>query len=136
MSHPTDNQKSVQDLEGNDWGEPKYDSHLARTIHHLRRKPLDQLTHEDLRIMIGQNVGLDFLIPLAIEALQPDPLASGDLYPGDLLAAVTRVSAKFWNRHTDWFESVRSILRQVRDASPSETVSAILRESSAFKALD
>jgi hypothetical protein len=129
-------QQSVQELEGEDWREPKYDSHLVSTIYRLRRKPLDQFTHEDLRIMIGQGVGLEFLMPLAIEVLQRDALASGDFYPGDLLAAVSRVEEGFWHRHTDWYEAVRAILRQVLDQSPSETVLDILREASAFKNLD
>ena len=86
--------------------------------------------------MIGQAVGLEFLIPLAIEALQRDALVSGDLYPGDLLAAVSKVQKSFWHRHTDWFEAVRSILRRARDHSPSETVLTILGEASAFIPLD
>jgi contact-dependent growth inhibition (CDI) system CdiI-like immunity protein len=134
MSHSM--QKSVQELEGKDWGEPNYDSYLVITIHRLRRKPLDQFTHEDLRIMIAQGVGLKFLMPLAIEVLQRDALASGDLYPGDLLAAVSKVEERFWRCHADWYEAVRLILRRARDESPSETVSDILREASAFANLD
>jgi len=134
MSHSM--QKSVQELEGKDWGEPKFDSYLVTTIHRLRRKPLDQFTHEDLRIMIGQGVGLEFLMPLAIEVLRRDALASGDFYPGDLLAAVSKVKEEFWRRHANWYEAVRLILRRVRDESPSETVADILREASAFADLD
>ncbi len=56
-------EKSLQELEHSDWGEPTYDSHLVTTIHRLRRVPLRQYTVEDLRIMIGQNIGLQYLIP-------------------------------------------------------------------------
>jgi hypothetical protein len=38
--------------------------------------------------MIGQKIGLPYLVPLAINALEQDPLAQGDYYPGDLLANV------------------------------------------------
>src|SRR5438132_1243460 len=79
---------TLQELEGQDWGEAHYPSYLVRTCHALRRKPLRDFTVEDLRIMIGQNFSLEYLIPLAIEHLQRDPFAAGDFYPGDLLGCV------------------------------------------------
>jgi CDI immunity proteins len=80
--------KTLQELEEQDWGEPPFPSYLVRTCHALRRKPLRDFTVEDLRIMIGQNFSLNYLIPLAIEQLRRDPLVAGDYYPGDLLGAV------------------------------------------------
>lgn len=88
--------KTLQELERQDWGEPPFPSSLVRTCHALRRKPLRDFTVEDLRIMIGQNISLNYLMPLAIEHLQRDPLAAGDFYPGDLLATVLRVTSGFW----------------------------------------
>ena len=51
--------------------------------------------------MIGQNIGLDYLMPIAIEQLQRNPLAAGDFYPGDLLEKVLQVQADFWLTHPD-----------------------------------
>jgi hypothetical protein len=51
--------------------------------------------------MIGQNIGLDHLIPLAIEKLKQNPLAEGNFYPGDLLVNVLRADCKFWLKHSD-----------------------------------
>lgn len=79
--------KTLEQLENDVWGDSGYDSHLVATVHRLRRKPLGSLTNEDLRIMIGQNIGFNHLLPLAMKALRANPLASGDLYDGDLLAA-------------------------------------------------
>src|SRR6516165_7980740 len=84
-----DRQKSLQELEQDNWGEPPYSSYLVTTIHRLRRKPLAEFTTEDLRIMIGQRISLTFLIPLALERLEDQPLAGGDFYPGDLLHAMS-----------------------------------------------
>jgi hypothetical protein len=89
--------QSLQELEKQDWGEAPFPSHLVRTCHALRRKPLRDFTVEDLRIMIGQNISLDYLIPLALEHLQRDPLVAGDFFPGDLLANVLKVKAAFWH---------------------------------------
>ena len=80
--------KTLDELEGIVWGEPTFDSHLVTTCCRLRTKPIDEFTVEELRIMIGQKIGLDHLMPLAIVALERDPLAEGDHYPGDLLANV------------------------------------------------
>lgn len=60
--------------------------------HRLRRKPLDQFVAEDLRIMIGQQIGLQYLLPRAIALLSADPLTEGDFYPGDLLKVVLRAN--------------------------------------------
>jgi hypothetical protein len=96
-----DKTKSLQELEHKDWGEPNFDSHLVQECHRLRRIPLKDFTTEDLRIMIGQNIGLDHLIPLAIEKLKQNPLAEGNFYPGDLLVNVLRADSNFWLKHSD-----------------------------------
>lgn len=104
--------KTLQELEGQDWGEPPFPSHLVRTCHALRRKPLRDFTVEDLRIMIGQNISLTYLIPLAIEQLQRDPLVSGDYYPGDLLQNVLRVKSDFWETQPLLRRAVQEIVGQ------------------------
>lgn len=86
--------ETLEQLEGHVWPPPNYESHLISTVHQLRKKPLTEFTNEDLRILIGQSVGLPHLLPLALEVLEQEPLAEGDFYPGDLLANV--VSAKSW----------------------------------------
>lgn len=86
--------KTLDQLEGVVWGEPTYDSYLVTTCHRLRTKPIDEFSVEDLRIMIGQQIGLPHLVPLAVAALERDPLAEGDYYPGDLLANV--IGAREW----------------------------------------
>lgn len=87
---------TLEQLEGTRWGEPTYPSYLVTECHRLRRVPLRELTIENLRILIGQNIGLQFLMPLAVAKLNDDPLAEGMHHPGDLLCAVLRVDPKFW----------------------------------------
>jgi hypothetical protein len=96
-----DRSKSLQQLEGEDWGEPTYNSHLVRECHRLRRISLRDFTIENLRIMIGQNISLKYLVPLALERLRADPYAEGDFYPGDLLVNVLRSDAEFWRRNQE-----------------------------------
>src|SRR6516164_3337905 len=94
-----DRNKSLEELEQTDWGEPTYNSYLVTTLHRLRRKPLHDFEIEDFRIMIGQGVGLPFLVPLALERLEEEPLSAGDFYRGDLLRAVLQIQEEFWMNH-------------------------------------
>jgi len=107
-----DRGKSLQELEGCDWGEPTYHSYLVTTIHRLRRLPLKDFSAEDLRLGIGQNVGLPFLMPLAVEWLEREPLAEGDYFPGDLLTAVLWIDGSFWPGHPDLLRRIREVLVQ------------------------
>lgn len=89
---------TIEEIEGDRWPEPKGDlTFLVTRCLALRRKPLAEFTVEDLRIMLGQQIAVPTLLPLAVEVLVRDPFAEGDFYPGDLLAAVLRLSASAWS---------------------------------------
>jgi len=90
--------KTLETLERDFWPPIETDdiSYLALTLHTLRKKPLKNLNIEDLRVMIGQNMGLPFLIPLAMEELKFNILAQGELYPGDLLCSVLNSDIDYW----------------------------------------
>jgi len=91
---------TLEELENEYWGEPSYPSHLVTTLHKIRTIPLGRLTIEQLRMAIGQRMSLDYLIPLAIEKLQEEPLAAGDMYEGDLLFnLLTRVPDPYFNQN-------------------------------------
>lgn len=105
-----DRRKSLEELEGERWGEPTFDSYLVTTCHRLRKKPVGEFTVEDLRIMIGQQIGLPFLVPIAVEVLAQDPLAQGDFYPGDLLKMVISVPDSFWADRRELRDVLVSVL--------------------------
>ncbi|MEE2937847.1 MAG: contact-dependent growth inhibition system immunity protein [Planctomycetota bacterium] len=62
------------------------------------QKPIEDFTSEDLRIMIGRNIGLQFLMPTVVTALEDNPLAEGDFYLGDLLKNVTSIDIPYLDR--------------------------------------
>jgi len=96
----TEEGASLEQVEGDVWGDPPAGSTpLVRTVYALRRKPLDRLDVEDLRLALGQDVGAATLVPRALAALERDPLAEGDYYPGDLLVAVLGLPPSFWTAH-------------------------------------
>lgn len=94
--------KSLQDLDGQDWGEPSGDTYLERECRRLRRVPLRDLSPENLRLLLGQGIGQEHLLPLALAQLALDPLVEGDYYPGDLLLATLALPPRIWQSHTEW----------------------------------
>ena len=119
--------QSLEQLEGKSWGDPPADAtRLVATVYRLRQVPLGRLDVEGLRLLIGQHEGLDALVPLAIERLETDPLAEGDYYPGDLLAAVLAVPASHWQAHPQDHDRLAAVLDAVTD--PRGT----LREEAGF----
>lgn len=128
--------KTLQDLDGQDWGEPTYPSHLVTEYHRLRRVPLEKLNVENLRLLIGQSLSLnylEYLLPLAFEHLQRTPWIDGDYYEGDLLQNVLRVPISFWHSHPDlkrqldqivekaFVEAPEAELKELQDPGISET---------------
>lgn len=94
-------QKTLETLEKDTWQESAFDSQLIRKTTALRKIPLASFSVEDLRIIIGQHMSLDYLIPLALEKLAENLLAEGDYYKGDLLKSVQSVPVEFWDNNPD-----------------------------------
>lgn len=105
--------RSLTQLEGNDWGPPKYGSHLVTECHRLRHVPLRDLGNEDLRLLIGQAIGLEHLLPIAMNVLRSDPWAEGHMYPGDLLNAVANVPEAYWSDHPHMVLQFQGILDEI-----------------------
>jgi hypothetical protein len=139
MDMQFDRGKTLQELENCDWGEPHYLSSLVVTCHKLRRTPLNQFTSADLRVMIGQKISLEFLIPIALEQLEANPFVQAYFYRGDLLAAVLQVEKSYWTANPASFKRTCEIVRQVKSLIPTldevdgPTVRDVLKDaSSAF----
>jgi hypothetical protein len=114
---PADESKRTLDtVDPPAWGPaPPAATSLIKRCHELRTKPLRDFTLEDLRIMIGQQVALNRLVPLALDRLRPDPLVEGDAYPGDLLASVLRVDTAFWEWSPDVTVEMRKLAEDLRE---------------------
>ncbi|MDU0460316.1 MAG: contact-dependent growth inhibition system immunity protein [Geobacteraceae bacterium] len=80
---------TIETLEGKIWPEPELQSSLVLTGHALRKKPIDELTPNDLRVAFNEDIGAEFLKERVLELLENEP-AIGDLFDGDLILAVMR----------------------------------------------
>ncbi|MCX8523869.1 contact-dependent growth inhibition system immunity protein [Chryseobacterium formosus] len=106
--------KTLENLEKKIWQELDADenSYLIVTCNRLRKKPLNDFSIEDLRIMIGQNIGLDYLIPIATEKLNENILAEGDFYEGDLLNTVLESNIEYWKNHKENYSLICDIFQR------------------------
>jgi hypothetical protein len=102
-------QKTIKQLEGIKLDSNLWDSGLIRGISKYIDQPIGLLNNEGLRLLIGQNIGLKFLIPLAIDQLKDNILAEGDLYEGDLLKNVLDSDRQFWIQNKDYYNIIAEL---------------------------
>jgi hypothetical protein len=61
---------TLEQIEQSQWGPPPADATwLIRVAREPRRKPINALTPEDLRLMIRQRIGVETLVPIALTLL-------------------------------------------------------------------
>lgn len=104
--------KSLQNLEKKVMTNDGYSSNLTARCTELLSRPLNEYSVEDMRIMIGQQVGLNYLIPLALEQLHINILSEGDYYAGDLLNVVLKVDKAFWSKNSLLFKNLIQLIKE------------------------
>ncbi|MGW3246122.1 contact-dependent growth inhibition system immunity protein [Streptomyces sp. NPDC001070] len=112
---------SIETLEGDVWPDPpEASTGLVRSVHALRRRPVGTLTPWDLSRLIGQDVGLTFTLPLALEILRdtaPRQVESG-FYDDDLLTAVLTRKTATWASFPGLAAEVEETLEMLTHLSP------------------
>jgi hypothetical protein len=104
--------KSIEELECDIWKDTEYPTELIRRSYELRKVPITNLDIDDLRLLIGQQIGLKYIVPLALRALSKDILAEGNYYPGDLLKSVLEIPKTFWVSNNSLFSELCSIVKK------------------------
>ena len=106
--------KTLENLEKRNVDKPNCDGYLVRRCIELYKIPLEEFTTEDLRIMIGQQIGLVYLIPLAIDILKQDLFAEGDYFEGDLLKNVLLIDTIFWDNNEEYWQTLNELIKDRR----------------------
>lgn len=109
-----DTNKSIEDLENDYWGDPTYDSYVVTTCHRARQKPIKLLSNEEIRCLIGQKIGLIYLLPIAVDILKSDPLIDVTYFEGDLLLALLRLELSDWENNLNELKELVIMLQDNR----------------------
>jgi hypothetical protein len=130
VSEP-DKSRSLEEIEDDRWSDPPADAtRLVTTAYALRKRPIGALDAEGLRLLISQQIGLDTIVPLALDRVEREPLAEGDFYPGDLLdALIRRVPDSYWQAHEDQHARVRTVAQAL---DPEETFDVLYNRATEF----
>lgn len=107
--------KTLTEIEGNDWGPPTFPSFVVSNGHRLRKKPLRSFSVGDLRFMLGQQISLPILMPMALDVLEQSPFVMGDSCSGDLLNAALQVDRTFWKGHADLWHRLNVIIVDIEE---------------------
>ncbi|MEV6018275.1 MULTISPECIES: contact-dependent growth inhibition system immunity protein [unclassified Streptomyces] len=119
MTRASHRDRSLEELERDCWPAPSAgDTRLLTTAHALRRRPIGELTVEDMRLLIGQDIGLPHLLPLAVEVLRENPMAEGHMYEGDLLSAVLTRNPSVWAEFSGLGPEFRGFISKLTDLPP------------------
>ncbi|WP_257033686.1 contact-dependent growth inhibition system immunity protein [Streptomyces sp. Ag109_G2-15] len=121
LSDFVDKDRSIEELEGRRWPAPPEDgTPLVRGVHELRRRAVKDLSVEDMRRLIGQDVGLQWLLPVALDFLRetaPQEAATG-WYDDDLLSAVLTRKTTVWRDAPQLARHLDETVGMLTDISP------------------
>jgi hypothetical protein len=91
--------KTIEEMENCVWPDSTYNSYVAKKTNEFRKVPIKDLTPEACRLLIEQEIGIEYVLPTAIEMLEENILISGDLYDGDLLNTVANIKVIYWDKN-------------------------------------
>lgn len=107
------NVKSIEQLENHYWTKPiEFTSGLVVNCHKYRKIPINELTIEQLRLLISQKIGLKHIISIGISELDKNILAEGDFYEGDLLMSISTLPTEFWNENKAEFLTFKNVVER------------------------
>src|SRR5262245_49973270 len=103
---------------------------VARCLR-LSRTPLKDVTVNDFRLLISQQIGLETLVPKTLQLVSNEPLLEADSYPGDLLSALLRIDKAYWSDRSVELGQLVLIARAVmlRGGRMSEECRSFLTEA-------
>lgn len=126
--------KSIEQLQSNNrigMGSP---SGIAARCSQFTRVPVKDLSAEQVRLLLSQDVGTVFLLDKTLQFLEVDILTDGDFYPGDLLSAVLNIKRVYWENQPELAMRLYMLLTQKRSAIEDAGHKRLCREVERFMA--
>ena len=124
--------KSIEQLEQDIWENPsEFPTDLIEKCYNYRKISIAELTNEQLRLLISQQIGIEYIIGIVLKKLKWNILTECDFYEGDLLITVSRLPTEFWNKKQTEFRAFKNLVDE-----NSELIKAELGEKEFDKLLN
>ncbi|TIO09147.1 contact-dependent growth inhibition system immunity protein [Mesorhizobium sp.] len=107
---------------------PPYPTSLVEQANIALATPLRDLSREQVRLLISQGFGLEYVVPKAISILIENPLIGVTFYDGDLLMSCLKIPQQFWMENQHLWMEFDAILRSL-----DQTVSDIGKHRPQFE---
>ena len=105
------NTKTIEQLENDIWEKPsEFPTDLVEKCYRYRKISIEELTNEQIRLLISQKIGIEHIIGIALKKLEQNILTECDFYEGDLLIAVSNLPTEFWNENKTEFLNFKNIV--------------------------
>jgi len=105
--------KSIEQLEKDVWKKPsKFPTDLIEKCYRYRKINIAELTNTQIRLLISQKIGVEYLIGITLEKLERNILTECEFYEGDLLVAVSSLPTEFWNENHTEFLNFKTIVER------------------------
>jgi len=117
----TDLSLSLEQLSG--WSEGNPDDAPTPMIAAIQRswkKPLRELTDEEIGRLLVQHYGYPYLLDLVWPKLEHDPLFEGGYYPGDVLSNLIRAEPGIWADRPSYKAALEHLYRRALERSTDE----------------
>ena len=108
-----DRRKSLLQLKREKFRDFSWDFERFPSGYALRHVPVELLRNEHLWTLIRQSIGLDYLMVLALERLEENPLLKSHRSEGDLLSAVLCADALVWKRNPHYRQRVTRLWSKI-----------------------
>lgn len=102
---------SIEKLENDKWEAINdYPTSTIEKCYQLRKKSISNLTNEELRLALSQDIGIELIIPIVKAKLEENLLLECDLYPGDLLHQFVQKLGEYWGESEPLKFEVKSLI--------------------------
>lgn len=107
---------SLQQIEKADWGDPETaPTGVIERVLMARRMPIGEMDLFYLRCLIGQDVGMQYLVPRAMDVIEVNPLEETRYYPGDLICSLLGCDPQFWINWPDLRDRLFEVIERLHD---------------------
>lgn len=104
------NDKTLEELSGISLDEPRLNSYVVRTASRVSKKPIGKISAEEIRLLIGQRIGVKYLLHRAVLILENNPLIETGYFEGDLMMALLELEPEAWSENELDYSLFRSLV--------------------------